>query len=191
MTIRYICIQCEGEKCPRCAGQGWVGETLVHIERQNKLAEAVATNLVQRKITEVGQVEWARRAAEEDLTTDQFTEIEIWSATGPIKWQFISLTNEVLLEVIDKEPKFFKILTNRWPGRVCVVIFHDDKEGVARYLNVLGMRVDLIISVHSHEELLKAIDENGIAYYFQCNDAIIELPQSLKIFRMHVATEGG
>jgi len=94
------------------------------------------------------------------------------------------------LEVIDREPRFFKILTNRWPGRVCIVIFHDDKEGVARYLDKVGIRVDYILSIHSHKELLKAIDENGIAYYYQCNDTVIELPQSLKIFRMKTATEG-
>lgn len=66
------------------------------IERQNKLAEAVVTNLVQKKIAEVGREEWARRAVEKNLIEDQFTEIEIWLATGPIKWQFMSLTDEVL-----------------------------------------------------------------------------------------------
>ena len=93
------------------------------------------------------------------------------------------------LEVIDREPRFFKILTKRWPGRVCVVIYHDDKEDVARYLDRVGIRVDYVLSIHSHEELLKAISDNGIAYYYQCDDMIIELPQSLKIFRMHTAWE--
>jgi len=92
-------------------------------------------------------------------------------------------------EVIDKEPRFFKLLTNRWPGMVCVVIAHDDKAGVARYLDKVGIWVDYILSIHSHEELLKAIDENGIAYYYQCDNTIIEVPQSLKIFRMHTAWE--
>ena len=93
------------------------------------------------------------------------------------------------LEVIAREPRFFKILTNQWPGRVYVVVYHDDKEVVARYLDKVGVRVDYILSIHSHEELLKVIDENGIAYYYQCDDTIIELPQSLKIFRMHTAWE--
>ena len=69
------------------------------------------------------------------------------------------------------------------------MIYHDDKEGVARYLDEVGVRVDCILCIHNHEELLKAIDENGIAYYYQCDDAIIELPQSLKVFRMHTAWE--
>jgi uncharacterized membrane protein YheB (UPF0754 family) len=94
MTIRYVCVRCEGEKCPRCTGRGWVGEGLVRIERQNKLAEAVATNLVQKKVAD--EEAWAARAAEKNLTTDQFTEVEIWSATGPIKYQLMSLTEEVL-----------------------------------------------------------------------------------------------
>jgi hypothetical protein len=69
------------------------------------------------------------------------------------------------------------------------VICHDDKEGVARFLENNGIRFDYILPVHSHEQLLKAICENGIAYYYQCDDTIIELPQSLKIFRMHTAWE--
>jgi hypothetical protein len=67
------------------------------------------------------------------------------------------------------------------------VIYHDDKEGVARFLGETDIRFDYILPIHNHEELLKAIDENGIAYYYQCDDTIIELPQSLKVFRMHTA----
>jgi hypothetical protein len=98
-----------------------------------------------------------------------------------------SISLDLDLEVIAREPRFFKILTNRWPGRVCVVIYHDDKEGVARFLGETDIRFDYILPIHNHEELLKAIDENGIAYYYQCDDTIIELPQSLKVFRMHTA----
>ena len=82
-------------------GEGWVGEGLVHIERHNMLAEFIAKHLVQRKLTDVGQEAWAKRAATESLTTDQFTEIEIWSATGPIKFQFMALTDEVLNAIAD------------------------------------------------------------------------------------------
>ena len=101
MITRYVCIRCEGEKCTRCTGRGWVSEGLVWLERQNKLAEVVASNLVLRKITDLGQESWAKRAAEENLTTDQFTEVEIWSDTGPIKIQFMSLTNKVLDALAD------------------------------------------------------------------------------------------
>jgi len=73
----------------------------VRVERQNKLAEVIATNLVQRNIAEVGQVEWAKRAVEKNLTTDQFTEVEIWSATGPVKFHFMYLTDEVLEALAD------------------------------------------------------------------------------------------
>jgi hypothetical protein len=65
------------------------------------LAEVIAKHLVQRKLTEVGQEAWVKRAAEEILKTDQFTEVETWSATGPIKWQFMGLTNEVLDALAD------------------------------------------------------------------------------------------
>ncbi len=68
----------------------------MRLERHNMLVEFIAKHLVQRKITEVGQMEWAKKAFEENLTDAQFTEIEIWSATGPIKYQLMSLTDEVI-----------------------------------------------------------------------------------------------
>ena len=101
MTTRYICVQCKGETCSRCRGRGWTGEAIVHVERANKLVEAIAKNLVEKQIAAVGQDEWARRAAKENLTTDQFTEIEVWSATGPMKWQFMGLTEEVIDALAD------------------------------------------------------------------------------------------
>jgi hypothetical protein len=67
----------------------------------NKLVEAVARNLVEKRITAVGQEEWAQRAATENLTVDQFTTIEIWSATGPVKYQTMGLTDEVLDALAD------------------------------------------------------------------------------------------
>jgi len=96
MITRFVCVQCGGEKCPRCIGRGWVDEGLVRLERHNKLAEFIAKHLVQKKITEVGQLEWAKRAAEKNLIDARFTEIEIWSATGPVKYQLMSLTDEVI-----------------------------------------------------------------------------------------------
>jgi len=42
-----------------------------------------------------------KKVVEANLTTDQFTEIEIWSATGPVKCQFMALTNEVLDALTD------------------------------------------------------------------------------------------
>jgi hypothetical protein len=77
-------------------GRGWVSKALVRIERQNKLAEAIAKNLVQKKIADVGQEEWVKKAAEENLTEDQFIEVEVWATTGLVKFQFMSLTDEVL-----------------------------------------------------------------------------------------------
>jgi murein endopeptidase len=68
----------------------------VRIERHNKLAEVIATNLVQRKTVEVGQEVWSKKAAEMNLTDAQFTEIEIWAMTGSIKYQLMSLTDDVI-----------------------------------------------------------------------------------------------
>ncbi len=101
MTNRFVCVGCQGETCPRCGGRGWVAEFLVQIERTNLLVEAVAKNLIQKKIAAVGKEEWGRRAAMENLTVGQFTELEVWQATGPIKWQFMGLTDEVLDALAD------------------------------------------------------------------------------------------
>ncbi len=65
MTTRFVCVGCQGATCPRCGGRGWVAEFLVRLERANMLVEAVAKNLIQKKIAAVGQEEWAKRAAKE------------------------------------------------------------------------------------------------------------------------------
>ena len=76
-------------------------EFLVRLERTNKLVEAVAKNLVEKKIAIVGQEEWGRRAATENLAVDQFTELETWATTGPVKYGFMGLTDEVLDALCD------------------------------------------------------------------------------------------
>jgi hypothetical protein len=65
------------------------------------LVEAIAKNLIETKIAAVGPDEWARRAAAENLTVEQFTEIEVWQATGPISYQFMALSSDVTDAVCD------------------------------------------------------------------------------------------
>ena len=101
MKNRFVCVRCKGETCPRCLGRGWVREFLVQVERSNSLTEAIGKNLIEKKMAIVGQEEWARRAAGENMTISQFTEIETWQATGPIKYQFMGLTEEVLDALCD------------------------------------------------------------------------------------------
>ena len=101
MTTRFVCVGCKGETCPRCLGRGWVREFFVQIERANSLVNAIAKNLVEKEIAALGQEEWARRAAKENLTTDQFTQIEIWATTGPIKYQFMGLSEQVVDALAD------------------------------------------------------------------------------------------
>ena len=101
MKNRYVCVQCKGATCPRCSGRGWVREFLVHLERMNSLVEAIAKNLVEKRIAALGQEESARRAARENMTVDQFTELEVWATTGLIKYGFMGLTAEVLDALCD------------------------------------------------------------------------------------------
>jgi hypothetical protein len=96
MSQRFVCVQCDGEKCLHCGGRGWLTEQTVQRERTRELIEVVAKNLIEKQIAVIGPEEWARRAAEMDLTPDQYTEVEVWSATGPISCQFMALSNEVL-----------------------------------------------------------------------------------------------
>ena len=82
-------------------GRGWVGEGLVRLERHNKLAEVITRNLVQRKMADVGKEAWSKKAVEANLTEDQFIEVEVWATTGPIKWQFMGLTEDVIDALAD------------------------------------------------------------------------------------------
>ena len=95
MTTRFVCVRCQGETCPYCGGCGWLTEEIVRHQRTKELVEAVATNLVERRIAAIGPEEWARLASEESLTVDQYTEVEVWQATGPVKYQFMGLSGDV------------------------------------------------------------------------------------------------
>ena len=101
MTTRFVCVQCKGQKCVHCGGCGWLTEETVRHQRTKELVEAVANKLVENKIAAIGPEEWARRASEEKLTVDQYTEIEVWQATGPVKYQFMGLTEEVIDAIAD------------------------------------------------------------------------------------------
>ena len=94
----------------------------MQIERRNKLVEAIAKNLIEKKTAAVGQEEWARRAAEENHTVEQFTELEVWQATGPVKWQFMGLAGETLDAIADLA------------GIKMPPVFHEDRPE----LNVVG-----------------------------------------------------
>lgn len=38
---------------------------------------------------------WARRVAKQGMTVEQYTEIQIWTATGLVKYQITALTDDV------------------------------------------------------------------------------------------------
>ena len=63
------------------------------------------------------------------------------------------------------------------------ITMRDGGQGVIVY----GLTTSFLFTIM--KELLKVTKANGIVYYYQCDDTIIELPQSLKIFRMHTAWE--
>ena len=57
---------------------------------------------------------------------------------------------------------FFMLLTTRWPGKVYVVSFRDDKEKAEQFLKKYNIRWDEIILVNSFDEKAKVIRETGI-----------------------------
>jgi len=67
----------------------------VRQQRTRELVEVVAKKLIENRIATVGQEEWSRRAAAENLTVDQYMEVEAWAATGPVKYQFMGLSGDV------------------------------------------------------------------------------------------------
>jgi hypothetical protein len=73
----------------------------VRHQRTRELVEAVAKNLVENRIATVGQEEWSRMAAAENLSVEQYTEVEAWAATGPVKYQFMGLTEDVIDAIAD------------------------------------------------------------------------------------------
>jgi hypothetical protein len=73
----------------------------VRLERTNSLVNAIAKNLTEKRIADVGQEEWVRRAVEENFTVGQFTELEVWQASGPVKYQFMGLAGETLDALCD------------------------------------------------------------------------------------------
>ena len=89
MKDRYVCVGCQGDTCSRCLGRGWVREFLVRLERTNMLVESVAKNLIQKKIAAVGPKRVGSAGGRGESTAEQFTELEVWQTTGPVKWQFM------------------------------------------------------------------------------------------------------
>ena len=67
---------------------------------------------------------------------------------------------------VDEAPIFFAILTRRWPGKVFVITYRDDREEAERFLEEQHIRWDEIVLVHTFDEKAKVISEKGILVYF-------------------------
>ncbi len=67
---------------------------------------------------------------------------------------------------VDEAPIFFNILTNRWPGKVFVITFRDDKNKAEEVLRNFNIRYDELVLVSSFDQKAEVIKEKGILVYF-------------------------
>jgi hypothetical protein len=67
---------------------------------------------------------------------------------------------------VDEAPIFFSILTNRWPGKVFVITFRDDKDKAEEVLKRYNIRYDEVVLVNTFDQKAEVIAEKGILVYF-------------------------
>ena len=86
---------------------------------------------------------------------------------------------------IDEAPIFFQMLTHRWPGRVFIITFRNDRQKAEERLAELGIRYDELVLVRSHEAKAEVIREQGILIYFDDQDeALQNIPHQVCVFKV-------
>lgn len=83
---------------------------------------------------------------------------------------------------VDEAPIFFQVLTSRWPGKVVVITYRDDKEKATRFLADYRIRWDDLILVQSFDEKAKVIAEKGILVYFDDQPEMLKnIPSTVSV----------
>lgn len=86
---------------------------------------------------------------------------------------------------IDEAPIFFHLLTHRWPGKVVIITFRDDRAKAERRLAEFGIRYDELVLVRSLEAKAEEIRDRGILIYFDDQDeALKPVPHQVGIFKI-------
>jgi hypothetical protein len=90
---------------------------------------------------------------------------------------------------VDEAPIFFNILTNRWPGKVYVITYRDDRDKAEQFLKEHNIRWDEVILVNSFDEKAKVIADKGILVYFDDQPEMLkDIPPGVNV--MLVRNEG-
>ncbi|PQO27599.1 hypothetical protein C5Y96_18910 [Blastopirellula marina] len=86
---------------------------------------------------------------------------------------------------IDEAPTFFRLLSHRWPGRVFIITFRDDRTKAEQRLAEFGIRYDELVLVTSLEAKADVIHRLGILIYFDDQDeAIQHVPHQVNVFKI-------
>lgn len=67
---------------------------------------------------------------------------------------------------VDECPIFFQILTNKWPGKVFIISYRDDRAKAEAVLAKYSIRYDELILVDSLEAKAEVIKREGILIFF-------------------------
>ncbi len=75
---------------------------------------------------------------------------------------------------IDESPVFFSILSHVWPGKVYVITFRNDADGIIEALKKFNIKVTDVVMVATFEQKAKEIDRLGISVFFDDMDECLK-----------------
>lgn len=75
---------------------------------------------------------------------------------------------------IDESPLFFSILSHVWPGKVYVITYRNDAEGIVEALKKFNIKVTDVVMVASFEQKAKEIARLGISVFFDDMDECLK-----------------
>lgn len=84
--------------------------------------------------------------------------------------------------VIDEAPRFFRLLTQIWPGRVVVVTLRDDKAQAEADLALHGVWYDEMVLVERLDAKAAVIVEKGISVYIDDQaETLKDVPEEISV----------
>lgn len=75
---------------------------------------------------------------------------------------------------IDESPVFFSILSNFWPGKVYIITYRNDVDGIVEALKSFNIKFTDFVMVSSFEQKAKEIERLGISVFFDDMDECLK-----------------
>jgi uncharacterized HAD superfamily protein len=86
---------------------------------------------------------------------------------------------------IDEAPGFFRMLTNVWPGKVYIITYRNDVDGIKFRLEQFGIKYNEIICVNSFAQKAKEIRKLNIkAFFDDMDEVLIHIPEDVAVFKV-------